>query len=139
MSAFVVENTVISRVVTLIATARDLDDIRSMVLAETGLDLSTQEGRQELGEAMLRLNCQGVDARYGKGESQSFRDDLEYTFRLEQSTILQAYKSLQCWHYQCCEGDIPESSLLYATMGRVADMLAHEIVRHMPAYNKAAW
>jgi hypothetical protein len=139
MSAFVVGNETINRVITHLATARNLDHIRKTILDETGADLVTGEGRAKLGAAMLQLNCSAVDARYGDGESQTFRDDMTYGFRLEMTNAVQAYKSLQCWLYQCAEGEIPESSLLYATMERVKNDLACSIVEAMPAYDKARW
>jgi hypothetical protein len=139
MSAFVVGNETINRVVTFLATARNIEHIQRVILAETGADLRTTEGRQQLGDAMFRLNCAGVDARYGEGQSQTFRDDMSYDYRIEMANKFQAYKSLQCWSYQCAEGNIPEESLLYATMDRVGQMIAAHIVESLPDYATAKW
>lgn len=141
MSAFIVEDKTINEVIAYLAHGRNItSEMHVLVSSEAGCDLKTPEGCAALGQAMFELNCAGVDARYDAGESKTFRDDMDYKFRATMPpSIIQAYKSLGCWHYQCSEGDIPTSSLLYATMQRVSDILAHEIVRNLPAYEKARW
>ena len=139
MSAFVVEDKTINGVVAFLALTRDLDRVRRVVEQEMGADLSTGDGCQQIAEAMFRLNCNAVDQRYGEGESATFRD-LDYRYqRVIPPSIVQAYKSLRCWIYQCSEGDVPEASLLYSTMAKVSDALAHEIVTGLPAYDRAEW
>lgn len=121
MSSFVVEDEIINSVVNFLSKYRVhgsylfLEDVN----AETGCNLETAEGRTALGNAMFALNCNAVEQRYGAGEAKEFRA-LDYQYRSTiPPTLIQAYKSLSCWRYQCAEGDVPESSLLYAAMGRV--------------------
>jgi hypothetical protein len=53
----------------------------------------------------------GVDARYGDGEARKFRQ-LDYRYRETESVpLVQVLKSLQCWLYQCSEGNVPETEL----------------------------
>lgn len=140
MSAYVVENATINRVVSFLAIDREGDYLRRTILRETGCDLSTREGKDALGKAMFALNCNAVDQRYGEGESKSFRDDMTYTFALDIAiNRLQAYKSLNCWLYQCAEGDVPGSSLLYAAMERVKGEMADDIVSRLPQYESQKW
>lgn len=140
MSAYIVEDKTINEVIAWLNSRGVPSHVWTLIYSETGCDLKSPEGREALGEAMFELNCAGVDARYGAGECKTFRDDMDYKFRTEiPPSAIQAYKSLGCWHYQCSEGDIPKSSLLYAAMERVSDILAHEIVRNLPAYEKARW
>jgi len=47
-------------------------------------------------------------------------------------------KSLQCWKYQCSEGDIPETKL-YQFFEEVEHHLALKIVINLPEYDKATW
>lgn len=139
MSAFMVEDSVINSVIAYLAHGRNIDHIRTLIFTETGCDLRTADGCEKLGVAMFQLNIEGVEARYGKGEAAEFRE-LDHKFRSElPPTAIQAYKSLGCWHYQCSEGELPESNLFYATMERVSSEIAHEIVRSLPAYEKARW
>jgi hypothetical protein len=139
MSAYVVEDEVINGVIAFLAVGRDIEHIQGLVRDETGIDLAAFEGKQKLGEAMFALNCNAVEQRYGQGEAKEFRD-LDYQFCTQiPPTVLQAYKSLGCWLYQCSEGDVPGTSLLFATMQRVHDNMAHFIVGRLDAYGKAKW
>lgn len=135
MSAFVVDNEVLDRVVSTIA---DQPGIREIILNETGCNLQTAQGRNELAKAMLDLNIRAVQARYGDDCADMMPDE-EYRYRLRPARKVQAYKSLVCWLYQCREGDIPETSLLYQTMSQVRQMFAMIIVEDLPEYDKAAW
>ena len=139
MSAFVCQDATINRAVSFLAMDRDGEYLRKTITAETGCDLATQAGKQALGLAMFKLNCDGVDSRYGENQAAEFRP-LDYQFRLEISVNrIQAYKSLKCWLYQCSEGEIPETSLLFASMNKIALELADDIVRRLPAYDAAKW
>lgn len=142
MSAFIVGDETINDVIAYLAWGNDPGRIRSLILAETGCDLGTDEGCAALGRMMFDLNCKAIDQRYGVGESQKQRDDTA-AYRFERTTRVpkpvQIYKSLQCWHYQCSEGDVPDTSLLYQTMTKVGDQLARLIVHALPAYEKARW
>jgi len=138
MSAFVVEDKTINRIVSFLVFDRDGDWPRKVIKDETGCDLSTHEGQKALGQAMFDLNCHAVNQRYGEGDAERFRP-LDYAYRLENASRMQVYKSLGCWLYQCCEGDVPDTSLLYATMSRVKHLLADAIVCSLPEYDKCGW
>jgi hypothetical protein len=139
MSAYVVEDETINGVLSYLKHARDLDWLRRQILDETGCDVSTDEGCSKLGQAMFDLNCNAVEQRYGEGQAKEFRD-LDYAWRyVPQQGLMQAYKSLGAWSYQCSEGDVPETRLLYSTMERVHAQLAHKIVSDLPAYQAAKW
>lgn len=139
MSAFVVEDKVINGFIAYISTARGEEYTRQTILAETGADLATFEGKQKLGQAMFALNCNAVEQRYGTGEAKEFRE-LNYSWKETiPPALIQAYKSLRCWLYQCCEGDVPETSLLYSTMERISADMAHTIVSRLDAYEREKW
>lgn len=139
MSAFIVEDQIINRVVSFLSTDRESDHIRRLIVAETSLDIARIEDHcSTLGNAMFALNVNAIEQRYGAGEAKEFRA-LDFAYRYELAKRIQAYKSLQCWLYQCSEGDVPDTSLLYATMERVAGLLAAKIVCDLPAYDKATW
>ena len=116
MSAFVVEDQVINRVLAFLSQHNGR--IPNLLMQELGVNIHLAEETAKLGQSMIELN---------------------YSLRREPTNIIQAYKSLRCWLYQCAEGDVPETSLLYATMSRISDMLAHEIVQNLPQYDRAAW
>jgi hypothetical protein len=138
MSAFVVEDKTINRVVSFLATDRESDWLRRRIIKELGLDLETELGRETLGKLMFSLNVDAVNQRYGENAAQEFRP-LNYQYRMEIScNRLMAFKALQCWHYQCSEGDIDETPL-YQLMERVQGWLAEAIVTRLEAYDKLAW
>src|SRR6266571_1036277 len=122
MSAFMVEDTTINRVVTWLK--------REVSTSRFTLDMLAQE--------MFQLNCDGVNARYGNGEAEKFRP-LNFTYRPEDcSSLVQVLKSLQCWNYQCSEGDVPETKL-YQFFEEVEHHVALQIVMGLPEYKKAKW
>lgn len=141
MSAFIVDDKTINSVVSYLASgsAGLGRGLGGLIKDELGLDLADEKDQRALGEAMFRLNCQAVEARYGDGTASDFRD-LDYCYsRVVTAHPAAVLKSLNCWQYQCSEGNIPDESLLFATMERVAGMLANQIVSDSPAYDQAAW
>lgn len=139
MSAFVVSDETINRAIWFLGSARELDFIRRQIQECLGVDISTLQGKEQLGQAMFDLNCRAVDERYGENQAREFRDlDYRYRHAIHTSTI-QCFKDLQCWLYQCCEGSVPSEYLLYATMDRIKGELAEHIVCNLPSYNSARW
>jgi hypothetical protein len=138
MSAFIVEDKTINRVVTFLATDREGDWLRRYIQEQLGIDLTTSMGRETLGKLMFSLNCDAVNQRYGDDQAKEFRP-LNYAYRIEIScNRIMAFKAIQCWHYQCSEGDIDQSNL-YQVMERVQGHLAEMIVTRLDAYDKLAW
>src|SRR5437588_12617091 len=139
MSAFMVEDTTINRVVTWLK--REVQTSRftlDWLAREYDVDLTSDQWDEKLARAMFQLNCDGVNARYGEGEAEKFRP-LNFTYKPEGDTFLvQVLKSLQCWKYQCSEGDVPETKL-YQFFEEVEHHLALQIVIGLPAYDKAKW
>jgi hypothetical protein len=129
MSAFIVEQTTINRIVTTIGLECHwtvFDD-----LAELGFG----DDLQALGRAMLNLNVDAVNQRYNEHTNPL---DLPYRFRPEPVTDIQAFKSLECWLYQCTEGNVPQQKL-YQVLKAFRHTLANRIVETLPAYEQADW
>src|ERR1700694_2447680 len=112
MSAFMVEDQTINRVVTWLT--REVQRSRftlDWLAREYDVDVSGDQWDEKLARAMFQLNCDGVHARYGEGEAEKFRP-LNFTYKPEGDTFLvQVLKSLQCFLYQCSEGDVPHTKL----------------------------
>jgi len=141
MSAFVVEDKVINSVISALAMHRVYGAFafHDTVKRETGCNLQDSKDCAKLADSMFKLNCEAVEQRYGVGQAAEFHP-LDFAYRAEMPpTLIQAYKSLGCWLYQCAEGNVPDESLLYAAMTKVYGEMAHEIVRNLPAYEKARW
>jgi hypothetical protein len=135
MSAYMVDDKTINRIVSYLYQEQDSHWTRGRLARECGVPMIA--GGPELGALMFALNIQGVNARYGDGEASNFRP-LDYQYEYELCTKMQALKSLQCWRYQCSEGDVPET-VLYKIMDDYSHRLAESIVDALPAYEKAEW
>jgi hypothetical protein len=139
MSAFMVEDATINRVVTWlkreVTTSRFTLD---WLAREYDVDLTSDQWDKKLAEAMFELNCEGVNARYGEGEAEKFRP-LNFTYKPEvYHSLVQVFKSLQCWKYQCGEGNVPDTKL-YQFFEEVGYNLAVKIVMDLPEYETAKW
>ena len=138
MSAFVVSDLTINRVVSYLHYLACSNVLGHTMLENIGFDLKSEVDCKALAEAMFSLNVHAVDQRYGDGQAQEFRAlDFHYNPIVPPSAI-QALKSLSCWHYQCTEGDTTEH-LLYRSMDEIQNILALHIVYSLKEYDQAEW
>src|SRR3954451_11976045 len=72
------------------------------------IDFSDPEWQTHLGQKMLDLNQKALWYRYGDPKKR-----LRYIFQPIPCTKIQVFKALQCWLYQCNEGNISEVAKLY--------------------------
>src|SRR2546428_12610533 len=112
MSAFIVEDKTINKVVTWLQreVSRERFSI-DQIASKYPIDLYSYTWEEELAQAMFQLNCAAVDARYGEGTAK--KDvTIPFVYKPEYNVPLTyVFKALQCWIYQCSEGDIPETKL----------------------------
>ena len=139
MSAFVVRDETINKIVTFLANDRECDYIRRHIAKKLGIVLSYGDGPATLGNLMFSLNCEAVNERYGENQASEFRP-LNYRFTPEiHATMMSAFKQLECWLYQCSEGNIPENNELYKVMDEIAGDIARKLVHHSAAYENSPW
>jgi hypothetical protein len=103
---------------------------------ELGFDI--REGWEKtLASKLLMLNREAVFQRYGKlsDAEQQAVNDFEYISR----NRFQILKSIQCFLYQCSEGDIPETSELYKMLRELEHKIMHEIIDGIKEYQDAKW
>jgi hypothetical protein len=142
MSAFMVADNTINNIVNWLD--RELEEAYGTIsirqkLLEQGFDASMASWAERLGYAMFQLNVIAVDARYGSGEAKRFRD-LDYRYEVTKPVpMVQVLKSLQCWLYQCNEGDVPTTSLYTLFDNDVQVYLMTEIIDSLPEYQNAFW
>jgi hypothetical protein len=111
MSAFMVADTTINNVVNWLRREVFCLSLIPHLLKGLGFETAAAGWAEDLGQAMFQLNIRTVDARYGNGEAATFRM-LDYRYQVtEPVSLMQVLKSLQCWLYQCNEGDVPETEL----------------------------
>jgi hypothetical protein len=142
MSAFIVADKTINRIVNWLDKALEETygtiTIRQKLL-EQGFDTSVTGWAERLGYAMFQLNVIAVDVRYGGNVAKKFRP-LDYHYEVVAPVpMAQVLKSLQCWLYQCNEGDVPETALYGLFDNEVQLYLMTEIIDALPEYQNAYW
>lgn len=151
MSAFVVHPEVINETVAWLrhdASTRQmfsgqpstLGQARDAIL-ELGWDVEDLDDCRELAEAMFEMNVSAVLQRYPNDtrETAPGYDANQFAYRPAGTPeAVEAMKHLECWHYQCSEGDIPDQPM-YRTFEKVVCLIATAIVRSSDAWDNAPW
>lgn len=135
MSAFIVNDSTINRVVTLAQYGR-MDE--GFAFKRAGYDFDKDnEAAERLARDLHLLNCDAVDCRYGKGTAAG---DVAvcFQYRTEFAPPLQVYKNARCLRYQCAEGDVVKRPL-FAALERFCANLADRIINQLPDYEKIKW
>lgn len=85
---------------------------------------------------MENMNALSLNARYGDEINECISP---YPVNANKPANMAAlYKSLTCYLYQCCEGEVPESDL-YKAIDNIANTIAKYIVSDLPEYELAVW
>ena len=142
MSSFVVDPQVINRALMLLKMREEGVYLRRSMLA-AGFPCESREELAALGAAMYALNVQATVWRYdGDDEPPGTYDDegvlVPYRYALADGGRYSYLKALNCWHYQCLEGDVPKDPLFRA-WEEVAHQVAASIVQDLPQYEAARW
>jgi hypothetical protein len=137
MSAFIVNTSVMAKVVTAILLNHDTFDgestSRSAFLA-TPTDAQKEAGTT-IGRRLFLLNRRALRARYGC--STVGLPDFAFKEWAVASPVEQ-FKAMSCLLYQCSEGNVSDTQL-YGELNRAAGELAQRIVQDLPEYDKASW
>jgi hypothetical protein len=123
MSAYIVGDQTINRIVSHLKLNRDLEWLRTEFC-----EAARATSDAEIGAALFKMNCEAVEARYGVGEAAKFRD-LDYQFRREPASAREVYDEIKTLDYQCSEGRVPETALfrlLVQLRAAVADDLIEQ-------------
>jgi hypothetical protein len=135
VSAFLVADKTLDRILSYLdEELRRSAWLRSKFEADLGVNCSG-DWKTALGQKMWDLNQLALGYRY-----KDPRQELWYHFSSVPCSDIQAYKSVQCWLYQCCEGDIPKASKLYTFFDTVVvQHIANSIITQTPEYDQAEW
>jgi hypothetical protein len=139
MSAYLVENRTIDTILSSLTQAQynqyGYIDTYSL---PASLNTGERDKLTRLGKKMLLMNCQSLRARYGDKIDRLVISNYQFKQQLPPN-LYQLYKSVQCLTYQCCEGNIPETSQLYRDLETFCDIIARKIVSLSPKYDSAEW
>jgi hypothetical protein len=165
MSSFVVSPEVINRIVTFLDTKSTRNTIHQSeyrrLLAKYLMIPNTEESiynydysdamridKQKLVDALYAMNVEAVHQRYGDtspltmpGHVPTNKQLAQFgsiPYRYTETTMVQAFKSVQCLSYQCSEGNVPDSPL-YKFLEELENIIAKQIVSDLPEYEKAKW
>ena len=153
MSAYVVEDNCINRIVTYLIniSTGNGHEWTLRPLEEIGYNIKRNPQEQErLAKDMFELNCKSVNQRYGENQAQQFRPlDFEFNPGLKEMAFgisellyevdfFQALKSLACFLYQSCEGTC-DNLPLYLALRDVQNRLCINYVNNRPEYESAKW
>jgi hypothetical protein len=136
MSAFLVGETTIHKILTEFDANITVSDWRKKKYENAlGIDFGHPDWKSKLGQKMWDLNQLSLKHRYGDEKK-----ELVYKYEPFTCTKIQAFKALQCWLYQCTEGDIPENSWLYKFFDEtIIREWAESLVMKTPQYDVAEW
>jgi hypothetical protein len=127
MSAYMVRDETINRVITWLSWEINRSDwLKKKVSDELRLDTTKADWEEILGLAMFQLNIAGVNERYGGG-AQKFRK-LNYRYSPAHGSQIQVLKSMQCWLYQCMEGEVVKNPLYQFFDSVIAPYLMSSII-----------
>ena len=138
MSAFVMSNESINRIVATMRAADKTSIWYTHITLPTCFDGLSDA---EIGLSLWEMNIHAVSERYPNDKPEELPGPIEYGYKhipTMPATWIQLYKSIQCYLYQCSEGDTPGSPL-FKTMDDYKNSLANMIVNNSPAYEKCQW
>ena len=138
MSAFIVEDATINKVIACLNSVENGPENADWITRPLRNIAYIGRLGETLGKAMFDLNVASVEEKYGEGEARGFRP-LDYKFKvMVPPEPITAYKALQSYLYNSCEGKCGEDKLFIA-LENVMGKLAQYIVNLLPEYEDAEW
>ena len=128
MSAFQVKEEIIQKVVAILTLGEYMTD--------TAL--------QELGQSLTNMNDRAVSTRYNESETtipynhRHVYIDRHAVSMGDPKVICPLLKSLDCFLYQCTEGEVP-TERLYKRCQEARERLASQLIDNLPEYREADW
>jgi hypothetical protein len=130
MSAFIVEKKTIDRIVSYIHENGTIHHTQSYYPAIYDV---YKGDPNKLGQVLWVMNIGAVNQRYKEKNPISL-----YYYEYYPTNIIQTYKSLQCYLYQCAEGNVLKTSL-YKDLDKLSCDIADKIISDLPEYKNAEW
>lgn len=155
MSAYICDRETISKIVNLICSVKisgyngygfDLPATLDTALADCR-DKYGDLKETEVYARLYQMNCDAVGARYGRYDD--MESDPDYRDYVREAHVhrptrevepwhYQMVKTIECYLYQCTEGDVDERQL-YKGICQLRDCLMWHIVSESKEYREAEW
>lgn len=126
MSAFIVEDDLIDLLVTYATSDRGPGQ-RQLIAAQSP---------QSLGAMLVAQNWRSVGERYRESGEPAPYTFTPYTGPMESMAVI---KACNCYDYQACETEDYETTEPARIVRDIRDTATREIIRKLPAYDKAPW
>jgi len=140
MSAFIVQADTINRIANLFDKAQ-FDNQAPLCYVRRVIKMR-DFGRIDLLQAFVNelhgMNIGAMIARYGNRNEFDETQTRYKSMPIDNKDLWQVLKSLDCYLYQCSEGDIPESPL-FKEVEAAREALADWLLRNTTEYNAATW
>ena len=131
MSSFLVSDKTINNIVTGLTSESWID---CLMWEYPFKDIMKEdEDFNKFGKELINLNYLALNERYNQKIP-----EINFNFEFENSGIIQFYKNLGCFLYQCSEGKAIKTKL-YKDLKKIENALAQKIVSDLPEYDKAKW
>ena len=98
-----------------------------------------QDQTRKLWAELRDLNHSALVVRYGETDAFEVPDVPAQIPSWPSPSRAAMCKVLDCYLYQCSEGDLPETSLLFQEVKQARNELRGKIVRSLPEYKSGPW
>lgn len=115
---------------------KDLETAFNISKACITTDREYIEAINDIYKQIKKMNYDAVFERYKDGYEIEFKkiEPFWFTGRVTH----QDFKTLQCYLYQCCEGDVSETKL-YKALEKLKSRVAEYIIENQKEYEEAEW
>jgi hypothetical protein len=144
MSSFLVKDCSINKIVTFfVKCSYDNELYNSLInnkLKDNGYNLNYNQNDDNNPDAqrliinMKGLNISAINYRYNEDVE---KYDIIFN-EIKENNELQILKTLQCFLYQCSEGNIPETKL-FIMLKEIEEILKNKVIDKLDDYKKAKW
>ena len=150
MSCFIIEDKSINKIVDFfIECAYSKEEFKpeiTRIINSYGYDLTHNSDDEnpnanKLGLQMKKLNLMAYNDCYKNKLDGVFDESVKFKFDYDtkrENNLIQMLKHIQCFIYQCSEGDYTEDKF-YLTFVKIEKVLIGYIISHLDDYKKAKW
>ena len=143
MSAYIVDNKTINRIVSALLYSLELRSLNGPLppMYNAWLKEFSQDEPEEIGLALYGMNYNAVMQRYPDLKSDELPGPVDAGYKYSDEPIpsaVQIFKSLQCYMYQCSEGNVPQLPLYKALEDYRISIMEH-MITNTPEYDQASW